>query len=105
MTPPEPGPATLKVVDAFDHPHGHRILRTRVVHGTPPTIHDLKRSSLRAVGPDGTELSVKVLGFPVFGGVPSDARIRDTGRVDLLVAGPGDGHAVSRSWALTLEGR
>lgn len=105
MTPStEPEPATLKVIDAFDHPHGNRILRTRLVRGAAPTIHDLKRSSLRAVGPDGDAVSVKVVGFPVFGGTPSDSRIRDTGRVDLLVSGGAGGHPISRAWELTLAG-
>lgn len=103
MTPPEDtGPATLKVIDAFDHPHGNRILRTRVVRGAAPTVHQLKRSSLQAVDPDGVASSVQVVGFPLFGGAPSDARIRDTRRVDLLVKG--DGREISRNWELRLPG-
>lgn len=87
----------LTVIDALDHPHGHRILRTRVSEGKPPTLKRLKAGSLRAQGPDGEQVSVRVVGFPVFGGSPSNARIRETGRVDLVVEGDGQ---ITRLWEL-----
>ena len=101
MTPPETTtPAILKVIDALDHPHGNRILRTRVLEGRPPTVGELKGSWLRARGPDGTEVELRVVGFPLFGGRLSDARIRATGRVDLVVEGDGDVGSISRKWEL-----
>jgi len=93
-------PTVLRVVDALDHPHGNRILRTRLEDGAPPTIGALKGARLRARGPGGVELEVRVVGFPLFGGTPSDSRIRSTGRIDLLVSGDDNLTEVSRSWEL-----
>ncbi len=103
--PPAPTtvPATLKVIDALAHPHGNRILRTRVLEGTPPTVGELRGAWLRARGPDGAEADLHVVGFPLFGGSPSDERIRATGRVDLIVEGKGDTDAVERTWELELK--
>jgi hypothetical protein len=42
-----------------------------------------------------------MLGFPVFGGRPSDSRIRETGRVDLLVVSvPPNGPSPGLGWEL-----
>ena len=100
MTPSETTSAILKVIDTLDHPHGNRILRTRVLEGTPPTVGQLKRSWLLARSPDGIEVELRVIGFPVFGGKLSDARIRSTGRVDLVIEGNGDVGSISRAWEL-----
>ncbi len=97
-------PALLRVLDALDHPHGNRILRTRVLVGTPPTLDELKGSRLRAWGPDGTQVELRIIGFPVFGGEPSDSRIRSTRRVDLVVEGPEAMGMVSATWELQLTG-
>lgn len=96
MASSDGGSFALTVIDALDHPHGNRILRTRVTSGTP-TLKRLKGSALRAHGPDGQQMNALVVGFPVFGGAPSDRRIRDTGRVDLVVEGDG---AINRLWQL-----
>jgi len=95
-----PLPTVLRVVDALDHPHGNRILRTRLSDGAPPTIRGLKGALLRARGPGGVELDVRVVGFPLFGGAPSDSRIRSTGRIDLLVSGGEDLGQISQTWEL-----
>ena len=101
MTPSEAtAPAVLKVIDALDHPHGNRILRTRVLAGTPPTVRELKGSRLEARGPDGSAVELRVIGFPLFGGDPADARIRETGRVDLIVEGGPLSSTVTRTWEL-----
>lgn len=101
MNSSEPaGPTVLKVIDALDHPHGNRILRTRIARGEPPTASELRHASLRAVSPDGREVEIGVLGFPAFGGAPTDTRIRATGRVDLLVPDSEDARAISRRWEL-----
>ena len=100
MTPSETIPAILKVIDTLDHPHGNRILRTRVLEGIPPTVDQLKSSWLIARSPDGIEVELRVIGFPVFGGKLSDARIRSTGRVDLVIEGNGDVGSISRAWEL-----
>lgn len=94
----------LRVIDALDHPHGDRILRTRLVEGAPPSIRRLKGARLQAHGPDGRTGEVTVLGFPVFGGKPSDRRIEETGRIDLVVEAEGEGAAVSRTWVLSFAG-
>jgi len=95
---------TLRIIDALDHPHGGRILRVRVDGGNAPSLRSLRGSRLRAVAPDGSERVVRVTGFPLMGGKPSDARIRDTGRVDLLVEMEGEGPPVSRTWRLITNG-
>jgi hypothetical protein len=100
--PDSSGGTTLKVIDAFDHPHGDRILRTRVVRGTPPTIKRLKGATLRAVGPEGRQVNVRILGFPMFGGSPSTERIRQSGRVDLVVRPDANSQPIDRTWELEL---
>jgi hypothetical protein len=92
----------LRVIDALDHPHGNRILRTRLVRGTPPTLERLKGATLRAVGPGGHQVNVRVLGFPLFGGSPSTERIRESGRVDLVVRPDADSEPIDRTWELEL---
>ncbi len=92
----------LKVVDALDHPHGNRILRTKVVAGVPPPVGDLKGSRLHAHGPEGEEVELRLIGFALFGGEPSDERIRSTGRMDLIVEGGSDVRSVDRTWKLHL---
>ena len=106
MTSSDTSVATvMKVVDALDHPHGNRILRTRVLEGEPPTVSQLQGARLIAEGPDESLVELEVAGFPLFGGEPTDARIRSTGRVDLVVTGEGDLEAVSRTWRLRFQGR
>jgi len=76
---------SFRVLDAMDAPHLGRILRLRLQSGEAPSIKSLKGSQMRALAPDGTECRVKVLGFAVFGGKPSNERFARTGRVDLHV--------------------
>ncbi len=87
----------------MDHPHGNRILRTRLVEGSAPTVGDLKGARLEARGPDGQVVELVVVGFPLFGGTPSDTRIEESGRVDLLVEGAKDLADVDRIWELRLK--
>lgn len=98
-----PSPPVLRVVDALDHPHGNRILRTRLIGGSPPTVKRLRGARLEAHGPHGQIVELLVIGFPLFGGTPSDARIRESGRVDLLVEGGTDSGEVDRVWELRLK--
>lgn len=95
------GATKLRVIDALDHPHGHRILRTRIVEGPTPSARKLKGATLHASGPEGRSGNLRVLGFPVFGGKPSDERIEESGRIDLVVEGDGEAAAVSRTWELS----
>jgi hypothetical protein len=101
---PKQGQTELKVIDAMDHPHGGRILRLRLLEGSPPTVRGLKGATLRAVGPRGEERSARVLGFPLFYGRVSDARIRDTGRIDVHVEEEGSGDPISLTWRVTSGG-
>jgi len=94
---------TLRIIDALDHPHGGRILRVKIDGGAAPSLRSLRGARLRAVAPDGSERFVRVTGLPLTGGKPSDARIRETGRVDLLVETEGEGSPVSRTWHLMLN--
>lgn len=56
-----------------------------------------------ASGPDGEEDRVKVGGFALFGGRPSDARLIRTGRVDVILdqESGGNGEAIGRRWTLS----
>ena len=55
--------------------------------GIEKTLRELKGATLLVSSPDGaTSFEVKVRGFPLFGGHPSDDRLHRTGRVDLHVA-------------------
>lgn len=78
-------PTTFRVIDAFDAPHVGRILRLRLETGDAPSVRSLKGARLKAVSPDGVERYARVDGFPMFGGRPSDERIRRTGRIDVHV--------------------
>jgi len=73
------------VIDAMDAPHRGRIIRLRFRGGQPPALRDLKGAVIQARSPQGEEETLKVVGFFLPGGRPSDARLNRTGRVDLLV--------------------
>ena len=76
----------FRVIDAMDAPHHKgRIIRLRLQGGQPPALGDLKGATLRAWSPEGEEESLKVVGFFLPGGRPSNARLTRTGRVDLVV--------------------
>jgi hypothetical protein len=90
----------LRVIDALDHPHGGRILRTRLAGDAVPALGELKGARFRARSPEGDERSIRVLGFPITGGKPSSRRIRETGRVDLHVEEAGEGVSVGLQWEL-----
>lgn len=91
----------FRVLDAMDAPHTGRILRLRVQSGEAPSIRSLKGSELVAVSPTGAERRVRVLGFAVFGGKPSDDRLTRTGRVDVHVEELGEGDPVGLRWEVT----
>lgn len=91
----------LRVIDVLDHPHGGRILRTRLAGDSVPALKELKGARFRATSPEGTgERLVHVLGFPITGGKPSDRRLRETGRIDLHVEETGDGAPIDLQWEL-----
>lgn len=91
----------FKVLDAMDSPHRGRILRLRLQSGEAPRIKWLKGRRLRATGPNGHATTVRVIGFAVFGGKPSDERLARTGRVDIhVLEEDGDG-PVGLGWELT----
>jgi hypothetical protein len=94
------GQTELKVIDALDHPHGGRVLRLRLQEGAPPTVKGLRGATLEATGPRGESRSARVVGFPVFYGKVSDARIRDTGRIDVLVEEEGEGLPINLTWTV-----
>lgn len=93
----------FQIIDAMDGPYRGRILRLRLVKGQPPTIRQLRGSRLLARSPQGDEEVLRVLGFAILGGRPSDARISRTGRVDLLVDAEGNGGPAKASvrWEVT----
>lgn len=93
---------TYRVIDAFDAPHGGRILRLRQKAGEAPKAGELKGARMVARGPDGEERTVEVEGFAVFGGKADDKRIARTGRVDLRVFDTAEGSSrpISFEWEL-----
>lgn len=95
---------TFRVLDAMDAPHRGRILRLRLQSGEAPSIKDLKGATLRATSPEGETTRVKVIGFAVFGGRPSDDRLARTGRVDVHVEPCEDDEAeVGLRWEVSIE--
>lgn len=95
--------ATFRVLDAMDAPHGGRILRLRLQSGEAPGVKKMKGARMRATSPDGErERSVRVRGFSITGGQPSDERLARTGRVDVHVDEAGeDQEPVSLQWELS----
>lgn len=98
---PPPG-ARFRVIDALAAPHGGRILRLRLESGAAPSVRSLKGARMKAVSPDGEEEStVRVDGFAVFGGRPSDERLARTGRVDVHVTQEDGDVPVGLRWRVT----
>lgn len=94
--------AAFKVVDALDAPHGGRILRLRLESGVAPRVRALKGARLRAVSPGGrSEATVRVQGFAVFGGRPSDERLARTGRIDVHVTQEEGEEPVALRWEVS----
>lgn len=87
MTTTATAKATYRVIDAYDHPHGGRILRLRLGRGEALGVKELKSGVLVATSPEDEEAHLRVHGFALFGGRPSDVRLARTGRVDIHVRG------------------
>lgn len=92
--------ARFLVLDAMDAPNGGQILRLRLQSGEAPPLRAMKGARLAARSPrGGNTADVKVKGFALFGGRPSDARLSRTGRVDVHVQPePGSQHPVGLKW-------
>jgi len=88
----------FRVLDAMDGPHSGRILRLRLQSGEAPSVKALRGAELVALSQDGRQCRVRVTGFAVFGGKPSDDRLARTGRVDLHVEELDDGGPVGLRW-------
>ncbi len=99
-TPARKHKATFRVLDSFEAPHSGWFLKLRFEAGDAPTIRELKSATLRVSSPDrATSFEVKVQGFPVFGGHPSDDRLHRTGRVDLhVIVLEGSERAIGPNW-------
>lgn len=91
--------AVFNVIDAYDHPHGGRILRLRLRRGEAPAMKELKGGTMVASTRDGVEARIRVDGFALFGGRMSDARLARTGRVDVHVRDEAAG-AVGTGWSV-----
>ena len=93
----------FSVIDAMDAPFRGRIIRLRLLGGHPPAIRELKGAILQARSPGGEEETLKVVGFSLPGGRPSDARLARTGRIDLIVEKKDgdDRPIVSAKWEIT----
>ncbi len=91
----------FRVLDAMDAPHSGRILRLRLESGEPPSIKSLKGAHMVARSPEGEECRIRVEGFALIGGRPSNDRLARTGRVDLHIAEMDDGGPVGLRWEVT----
>jgi hypothetical protein len=91
----------FRVLDAMDAPHAGRILRLRLQSGEAPTIKSLKGAEMVAVSPEGDECRLRINGFALFGGKPSNDRLARTGRVDVHVEELDDGGPVGLRWEVT----
>ncbi len=90
----------FRVLDALDAPHFGRILRLRLQSGEAPSIKSLRNAELRATGPGGETCRLKVIGFALFGGKPSDDRLARTGRIDVHIEEL-DGGPIGLRWEVT----
>lgn len=88
----------FRVLDAMDGPHSGRILRLRLESGEAPRVRSLLGAEMEAVSPSGERRRLRVMGFAVFGGKPSDDRLARTGRVDVHVEELGDGDPIGLRW-------
>lgn len=88
----------FRVLDAMDAPHTGRILRLRLHSGDAPAVKSLKGREMLAESPDGARCRVRIDGFAVFGGKPSDERLARTGRVDVHVEELDDNGPVGLRW-------
>ena len=95
--------AIFRVLDSMEAPYGGWFLKLRFEAGDAPTLRELKGATLRVSSPDGaTSFEVKVHGFPLFGGRPSDGRLHRTGRVDLHVLVPeGSERSIGLRWRVS----
>jgi hypothetical protein len=92
---------TFRVLDAMDAPHSGRILRLLLDSGEAPSIKSLKGSEMLAVSPSGDECRIRVLGYPVFGGKPSNDRLIRTGRLDVHIEELDDGGPIGLRWKVS----
>jgi hypothetical protein len=102
-TPKQTQKHFFRVIDAMDAPHSGRVVRLRLQGGHPPALKEVKGAALRARSPEGEEETLKVVGFFLPGGKPSDARFSRTGRIDLVVEldSGADRPAVSTLWEVS----
>jgi hypothetical protein len=82
----------------MDGPHSGRILRLRLESGEAPRVRSLIGTEMEAVSPAGLKRRLRVLGFAVFGGKPSDDRLARTGRLDVHGEEIGEGDPVGLRW-------
>ena len=76
VTTSAPVKATYRIIDAYDHPHGGRILRLRLGRGEALTVKELKGGTMVATSPEGAETRIRVEGFRA---LRWQARQRETG--------------------------
>jgi len=91
----------FRVLDAMDAPHSGRILRLRLHSGEAPKVKTLKGAELLALSQDGTQCRLRVTGFALFGGKPSDDRLSRTGRIDVQVEELDDNGPVGLRWEVS----
>jgi hypothetical protein len=93
----------FRVIDAMDIPHGGRLIRLRLQEGEALPVRQFRGGCLTAKSPTGEQETLRVRGFAMIGGRPSDSRLTRTGRIDLLVTLDGNGERpkVDTRWEVT----
>ena len=56
---------------------------------------------MKAISPGGSECRIRIEGFALFGGKPSDERLQRTGRLDVHIEELDDGGPVGLRWQVT----
>lgn len=92
---------SFRVLDAMDSPHTGRILRLRLQSGDAPAVKSLKGREMIAVSPDDDRrCRIRITGFAVFGGKPTDDRLARTGRIDVQVEELDENGPIGLKWEI-----
>lgn len=91
---------TFRVSDSLDVPLRGRMLRLRLVEGTPSMKALAVGKSLRVESPDGVTREVPILAHSVTSGMPTQKRLDRTRELDVIVDGEaaGAGDPIGIGW-------
>jgi len=78
------------------------MLKLKLIDGIAPSLRELKGATLDTRSPSGETVGrVRIEGFALFGGKPSNTRFEKTGRIDVHVRGVSQNpDAIDLKWEL-----